>query len=175
LDHFRESTSGSFKLLRVTPVEAEDRLKSRSSYASIQDTEACFTLPTSDKDASTLVRRSFEVEEVARKSGLKVAYSDDNSVPKDANQFLLSTIRLNKQETLAASKSGKTFPPKTTRHIIPSRPLGTSVPLNWLRSPGLESAQEKFMSHLRKMRLRHVPGGTWIGSRRYEEEVFLFE
>lgn len=174
LEHFRESTK-SFKLLKVTPMEAEDRLKNRSSYASIQDSESCFTLPTSDKDASTLVRQSFEVEEVARKSGLKVAYSDDNAVPKDPNQFLLSTIRLNKQETIAASRSGKTFPPKTTRHIIPSRPLGTSVPLNWLRSPDLESAQEKFMSHLRKMRVRHLPGGTWIGSRRYEEEVFLFE
>ena len=174
LHQFRENAK-QFKLLKVTPAEAEDQLKNRSSYASIQDAESCFILPTSDKDASTLVRQSFQVEEVARKSGLKVAYGDDNAVPKDANQFLLSTIRLNKQETIAASESGRIFPPKTTRHIIPSRPLGTRVPLKWLRSPDLEGAREKFMSHLRKMRVRHLPGGTWIGSRRYEEEVFLFE
>ncbi len=174
LDHFRERLR-SYKCLKATPVEAEDRLENRSSYASIQDTKSCFVLLTADRDASTLARCSFEIEEIARKGGLKVAYNDDRSVPEGANEFLLSTIRLNKQEIIAASTSGEVFPPKTTRHIIPSRPLGLGVPLDWLRSPDLESAQEKFVSHLRKMRVRHLPGGTWIGSRRYEEEVFLFE
>jgi len=28
---------------------------------------------------------------------------------------------------------------------------------------------------LRKLRIRHLPGGARVGSRRYEEEVFLFE
>jgi len=174
LDNFRDGIK-SYESFRVAPKEAENWLENRSGFASIQDTESCFVLVTASKDALTLARCSFEIEEMARKRGLKVAYSDDNSVPKGADEFLLSTIRIDKQEIMAASVAGKVFPPKTTRHIIPSRPLGICFQLKLLRSPYLESAQEEFVSHLRKLRIRHLPGGAWVGSRRYEEEVFLFE
>ncbi len=174
LEYFREKAK-SYESLKVAPLEAEECLQHRSGYASLQDLESCFILISSDSDPSTLARLAFEVEGIARENSLKVTYSDDNSVPEGANGFLLSTIRLYKQEIISASITGKAFPPKTTRHIIPSRPLGLGVPLDWLRSPDLESAQRRFISHMRKLRVRHLPAGTWIGSRRYQEEVFLFE
>ena len=75
---------------------------------------------------------------------------------------------------LGVTLAGLVFPPKTTRHIIPSRPLGTSTPLELLRSEHLDEAQTLFVNDLKSKHVKRMPEGSKIGSRRYMEEVFVF-
>jgi ParB-like chromosome segregation protein Spo0J len=41
-------------------------------------------------------------------------------------------IRVSKRAVLAHAKHDNKFPPKTTRHVIPKRPLGCNTPLEFL-------------------------------------------
>lgn len=42
------------------------------------------------------------------------------------------SIEVSKRAVLLHAKNGNKFPPKTTRHIIPKRPLGCNTPLEFL-------------------------------------------
>jgi len=72
--------------------------------------------------------------------------------------------------------SGRVFPYKATRHVVPARPLFLNVPLSILRASGpLEELEAEVRCSLAKRRLRRCPPGMVIEGRRYEEEVFIFE
>jgi len=87
----------------------------------------------------------------------------------------MSTIRVEKSEVVESCVSHKLFPPKSTRHLIPSRPLGLGVPLAMLKNKNHAEAESAFVQHIRSKHIRKLPKGSKVGSRRYLEEVFLFE
>ena len=120
--------------------------------------------------------RAFQIEEIARNNHLKIAYTDSNDL-KDLskNTFLMSTIRVEKSEVIESCVNRTLFPPKSTRHLIPSRPLGISFPLDWLKSKKYAEAESFFEKHILSKHIRRLPEGSKIGSRRYLEEVFVFE
>ncbi len=152
---------------------ADDCLSRRACYAVLENQESRLVFRTLEKDPVNLAKASFGIERIAREKGLKVAYEDAKSIPS-SNGFVLSTIRVTKEEILDASNQKSLFPPKTTRHIIPSRPLGVGIMLAWLKQPSLAEAQGKFLKHLEAKSLTRKPEGSWVGSRRYQEEVLLF-
>ncbi len=157
-----------------TSSRAEKSLLGRECYASLEDIQSCLVFPARDKDPLTLARASFEIEKIARNSKLGIAYNDTKAIPS-SNGFILSTVCIEKREILEVSSQHHVFPPKTTRHIIPSRPLGLAVPLVWLKGTRPDRSQEKFLKHLRAKKMTRQPEGSWVGSRRYQEEVFVFE
>ncbi len=157
-----------------TSSRAEKSLLGRECYASLEDIQSCLVFPTRDKDPLSLARASFEIENIARNSQLGIAYTDAKAIPS-SNGFVLSTVCMEKQEILEVTSQHRLFPPKTTRHIIPSRPLGLAVPLAWLKETRPDRSQEKFLKHLRALKMIRQPEGSWVGSRRYQEEVFVFE
>jgi hypothetical protein len=88
---------------------------------------------------------------------------------------ILWTPQITKEMVVEAAKQEKLFAPKTTRHLIPARPLHINVPMSWLReevSP--EAINERFMNHLQAKELRRLAPGQVIHGRYYEEELFVF-
>ncbi len=158
-----------------TPREAQELLLLRECYAALQDNKLCVVFPKLEKDPGSLVSRAFEIERKARQNGLKIVFSDENEIPTNERGFVLSSIKMEKPEVLLHAMNKSPFPPKTTRHIIPSRPLGVNVPTEWLKSGTLEVARQSFVKHLRTKRVTRLAEGSWVGSRRYQEELFLFE
>jgi len=76
-----------------------------------------------------------------------------------------------KKEVVNLALSGYLLPPKSTRHIIPARPLGLDIPLRLLRQnedPG--SIIEMLIKH-KKPILLHSPV---LLDRRYEEVIIYF-
>lgn len=160
----------------TAPPDADRGLLERMMYATLQDREQCFGFKSQNSNPLQLAKSAFRIEQIARDSRLKIVYRDAAELkdPQE-NSFVMSTIKIVKREVLESCLSRLLFPPKTTRHLIPSRPLGVGVPLTWLRDTKVERAQECFLQHLRSKGVRRLPEGSWIGSRRYLEEVFLFE
>ena len=158
----------------VESTKAEQCLSNRTCYASIEDPDDCLVFSTTPVDPVDLAHAGYEIEKIARKDRLQITYEDKKTFPH-SNGFVLSTIAIHKPEVIEASNRRRVFPPKTTRHIIPSRPLGIGVSLALLRESDLGEAQRKFLKHLQSRRLVRQPEGSWVGSRRYQEEVFLFE
>jgi L-serine kinase (ADP) len=88
---------------------------------------------------------------------------------------ILWTPQITKEMVVEAAKQERLFAPKTTRHLIPARPLQINVPTAWLREEvSLEVINQRFMEHLRAKDLKRLPPGQVINGRYYEEELFVF-
>ena len=155
---------------------AEKSLQSRQCYATLRNAKDCLGFPSKESEPMELCRGAFQLEQIARDGGMKISYTDTNDISKVlGSSFLMSTIRLAKKEVVSSCLKGTLFPPKSTRHLIPSRPLGVAIPLSWLKEENINEAEVRFERHLRAKTMRRLPEGSRVGSRRYMEEVFLFE
>ncbi|OGD55788.1 hypothetical protein A3K81_03740 [Candidatus Bathyarchaeota archaeon RBG_13_60_20] len=87
----------------------------------------------------------------------------------------VATPTLRKEEVVAVAMAGRVFPQKTTRHVIPARPMGVKVPLEWLVTDKDEAElNEKLRLYLSSRRIRRMVPGTVI-DRKYEEPLYIFE
>jgi hypothetical protein len=177
-----QNTSDFLKRLEgLTPItmsnsEADGSLLDRSSYATLRDTHQCLAFKSKEAAPLTLCRHAFALEQIARDNHAKVAYTEKEDTENlSPSTLLMSTIRLAKPEVVECCLKNQLFPPKSTRHLIPSRPLGITVPLRWLKATNFEKAETQLENHLAEMTVKRLPEGSVVGSRRYMEEVFLFE
>ncbi len=154
--------------------EAEECLALRECYASMEDGKSCQVFPCAKLTPLELIRSAYKLEQTAKENGLRVKYADTKRESLSSNRLILSTVRLSKPEIVESALAGLVFPPKTTRHIIPSRPLGISTPLELLQSEQAGKAQTLFVNDLKSKHVKRMPEGSKIGSRRYMEEVFVF-
>jgi len=173
IERFVKQTANNTREVK-TDAEAEECLALRECYASIEDGKSCQVFPCGKMTPLELIRSAYKLEQAAKESGLRVKYADAKRELSSSNLLILSTVRLSKPEIVESALAGLVFPPKTTRHIIPSRPLGTSTPLELLRSEQPGEAQTMFVNDLKSKHVRRMPEGSKIGSRRYTEEVFVF-
>jgi L-serine kinase (ADP) len=156
--------------------EADRSLLARSSYAGLGNKKEWFTFNSNGHDAVDAFQKSFRIEEIARNNGLKITYTDNDDLKQLAeDSFMMSTIRVEKREVVESCMNHRLFPPKSTRHLIPSRPLGLAVPLDWLKNENYAEAESIFVNHVRSKHVKRLAEGSKVGSRRYLEEVFLFE
>ena len=162
---------------RVDRELADEMLKQRKTFATLHDLNETIIFPTNTSEGLEHSRLGFKIEQIARKRGLTINYADvpqlDHSLP---DRFVLSGIQVTKDEVVDVTHRNMLYPPKTTRHLIPSRPLSTRTPFEWLRNTRDHvEAEDLFIRQLEKKTVRRLAPGTWVGSRRYQEEVFLFE
>lgn len=176
LDDFMKRTKDNQSRILRSTSEAERSLLSRSSYATLGNKTEWFTFPSSGSDAVKAFQKSYRIEEIARNNHLKIAYID-NDDPEELTEksFMMSTVRVNKGEVIESCVKHRLFPPKSTRHVIPSRPLGLAVPIDWLKNKNYAWSESAFVDHVRSKHVKRLPEGSKVGSRRYLEEVFLFE
>jgi len=87
----------------------------------------------------------------------------------------VATPTLRKEEVVSVAIAGRVFPQKTTRHVIPARPMGVRVPLEWLVTDREEAElNEKLRTYLSSRKIRQMMPGTVI-DRKYEEPLYVFE
>jgi len=81
-----------------------------------------------------------------------------------------------KEQVLNVAKSGRVLSFKSTRHVIPARPLGVSVPLPLLqeRNLNLYEVNRHLEEALNKKEVQRLSSGNIQYGRRYEEELFIF-
>jgi len=176
LTDFMKRTEQSLSDTATSASEADQRVLSRLSYAAVCNQKECITFRSNGYKALDACQNAFQIEEIARNKHLKIAYTDNNDLRGLAKKsFLMSTIRVEKSEVIESCVSHSLFPPKSTRHLIPSRPLGLAVPLDFLKSTHYDEAESAFEKHIHSKHIRRLPEGSKVGSRRYLEEVFLFE
>src|SRR3989442_11668684 len=91
------------------------------------------------------------------------------------SSFWMSMFGAERSGLLRCCVCNMFFPRNSPRHLIPSRPLGLGVPLALLKNKNHAEAESAFVQHIRSKHIRKLPKGSKVGSRRYLEEVFLFE
>lgn len=123
-----------------------------------------------------------QIQQELTASDISLEYVPCNSVHKDdfcqmlTNQnVVLWTPKLSKETVVSAAKENKVFAPKTTRHVLPARPLNVNIPGYWLKEKvSLEEINQRFEQHLRAKQVKRFAPGQVIDGRYYEEELYVF-
>lgn len=155
-----------------------EALKKRESLLSVLCRDYSFTLPSENFNILEAYRLLSFLECGFRGRGHEISYATESDALDmlDSGKVgaVLAPPPILKEEVIRAATSGYTFPIKSTRHIINSRPIGLNIPLGWLSNPG-EDANARLKELLMRGRFRVLPSGATIDGRRYEEEVYIFE
>jgi len=123
-----------------------------------------------------------EIQEILIKKGVELKYIPCDKVHEnefcntlESGKVVIWTPQITKQMVVEAVKEKKVFAPKSTRHIIPARPLNVNVPNNWFTEDlSLEEMNKRFSEFLKRKGLRRFGPGQVIDGRYYEEELFVF-
>ncbi|MGC8568987.1 MAG: ParB N-terminal domain-containing protein [Nitrososphaeria archaeon] len=80
-----------------------------------------------------------------------------------------------KSEVIEAGMKGMLFPPKSTRHVIPYRPVNVRCPLELLSGRMSDSEAEEALNRLLgSMSKKLLPPNSLYAGRVYEEELILY-
>jgi len=91
------------------------------------------------------------------------------------DEVVVWTPHITKRMVVEAASRGKLFAPRSTRHIIPPRPLNVNVPTYWFKEDiSLEEINEIFSRFIEGKRIRRFGPGQVINGRYYGEEVCIF-
>ena len=115
--------------------------------------------------------RSFD--RVVTELGGKVGYVDESAATPEllsGRYMALLTPRLRKEDVVDAASRGGLFPPKTTLHVLPVRPMGINYPIEDLRRQN--DILERMLST--RTRRRMEPPSFYRG-RLYREPVVVLE
>jgi len=151
----------------------------RKATTSILSQSKCFAVYGSQKNIKEIYDAIKQIESTLRSKGYSIGYdTESDAKDKVSSGKALSTLiapNVSKKDVVTVALRGEVFAHKTTRHVIPVRPLFVNVPLEWLRGKlSLKKANEALVKHLSKKRVKHLPPGQVL-DRRYEEELYIFE
>ena len=91
------------------------------------------------------------------------------------HEIIIWTPQISKEMVVEAAKQEKVFAPKSTRHLVPARPLNVNIPTHWLREKtSLEEINKRFCEFLERKEIKRLSPGQVINGRFYEEELFVF-
>ncbi len=133
--------------LCLEPIEDLDRLDEAKGLL-LRFRESSYRL-VSDDDLVETFKKCYELELKLLENGYDVLYCTESEVNSylDSGKYeaVIYPPKLRKQQVLDAAINGMVFPPKTTRHILPSRLADVNVPLSLLMNKEI-SLEEANMS-----------------------------
>jgi len=93
-----------------------------------------------------------------------------------ATDAVIVPPKLCKGDVLDAARSGRLFPPGSTRHAFPARILGVDLPIQILSSEELamDEANQLLRARLEASELKKLPPGSVLDGKRYEETLYIF-
>ncbi|MFI5419910.1 MAG: hypothetical protein ACHQ1H_02975 [Nitrososphaerales archaeon] len=88
--------------------------------------------------------------------------------------YVLYPKILRKQDVLYMAEKNRVFPCKTTRHVVPVRPMGIYFPLNDLTNSSYERCTEKLETIVKGSKITREDREVWYEGRRYSEPLAIF-
>jgi hypothetical protein len=128
------------------------------------------------------VRESLELvrvfDETAARSGIKPNIVAEKEARRliGSDAFVFYPPSLAKGDVIQSGLTRRLLPPKSTRHLIPARPVGISYPLEWLLDGGIskEEANRRLSDIVRGSEVVTLrPGSKYMG-RVYEEPLLRY-
>ncbi len=164
---------------RRSPSEATSMLNGKEVAATLNGRDEAFV---STKNVEDEVESSWvvkEIESALRKMGADIGYDDRIDAFEKLESGFVDYILMHQPidvECIVRSASmGKLFAHKSTRHIIPGRPLGVNVPLEMLAGDlDIGEVNRELWASLSSRPYENRSRGMIIGGRRYEEPLTIF-
>ena len=159
--------------------EAFQDLEERKATAALLVGENCHLFKAPDNN----IRESYEwikrIEIAMKKEGFSIFYETKSDTEKLVKSGKVSAAllvpRVHKEEVLKAALSGNIFAHKTTRHILPVRPVNVGTTIELLRGDRTQDqVDSSLVEQLSKRKFERLPEGTLYEGQRYEEELLVF-
>ena len=178
-----EEAEGVLEELGLTPVgepynEARRLVEGREAVTAVFSESWCLAAGGSARDVRERYEIIKQIELRLQANGHHMGYSTDRDAPSRvaSGEYSagLMTPTVTKREVVETTLAGMVFSQKTTRHIIPARPMFVTVPVEWLRGDLTpEEVNRRLREHLSSKRVERLPPGQ-ILDRRYDEELYVF-
>ena len=159
---------------RVSLKEAIKLVDGRGTPVAVLTSGSCFVASSSFRSLAETFELVRSLDEASRAMGLREDFIEEEiietAIPNPGSVVIL-TPRVEKKEVIAAAKSGRLFPHKSTMHVIGIRAVGVNYPLSELQEE--EPSQEVRASKLEGARGSILdPPVTYFG-RRYWEKLLV--
>ncbi|MBW2064114.1 MAG: hypothetical protein JRJ03_04180 [Deltaproteobacteria bacterium] len=180
-----EETGGAVR--RVADLKSLEKRMEENPYSCGIKQGDFFASVVFDRDrVSDAVSAYDQVEDIQRKlikTGVELeyipcrqVYEEDFPACLGDNAIVILTPRITKEMVVEAVMAGKIFAPKSTRHLIPVRPVNLNVPIGWFKE---EIALEEISARVRELLdskevMRLEPGRDFKG-RIYDEPLLVFQ
>ena len=158
---------------------AHKLVNERKATTAIVSRSKCFAVYGLQKNIKEIYDAIKKIELKLQSEGYSIGYDTESDAQDKASSgktlSMLMTPKVSKKDVVTVALRGAFFAHKTTRHVIPVRPLFVNVPLEWLYSTlSPKKANEILVEHLSKKQITRLPPGQ-ILDRRYEEELYVFK
>lgn len=168
------------RLINIPDLEAGKRmLNNRELAALILTDKNVLGINHPIKEIRSIYDQIKRIESALQIRGFKISYHTErdsiNMLKEEGNILVIIPPPIWKSEVRFFALRGELFAHKSTRHVIPARPLNVNIPLDWLFGTNtLNKVREMLVEHLSKKNVKRFPPGTVL-DRRYEEEIYIFE
>lgn len=159
--------------------EAHRKVEERKAVAAVFSQSECLTFYGNSKNINQIYDDIKKIELKLRSSGYPVSYCTEKDAVENVGSSNVSaaliTPTVSKNEIINMALAGRVFMQKTTRHIIPARPMFINVPNKWLyrAATELSNKRKRLAKLLSSRKLERLPSGQ-VMDRRYEEELYIF-
>lgn len=176
MDNLRKiSNELGFKSTEIGQEDIEELLSKRKSELVLASEEKNYSLYRGCKSIKEIYDSALKFEERLIVRGFEPVYEPDEDIeerlgPQEVSILLPSA---KKTEVIDIAFSNSVFDYKTTRHVIPARPLRVDFPLEFLEED-VSSAEEELVSRLKERDVEQLPAGSSFEGREYKEELFVF-
>ena len=172
----KDLEESGYNLQEIIDSELERKLDDREIIIGIVTLRKCYGISENIESTKEIYEYLKQLERSLRSVGYKIGYeTESDSVNKVKSGKALAAIvapRITKRDVVTTALSGEVFVQKSTRHVIPARPLFVNVPIEWLNMDSKE-ANKLLLEHLSKKKMKCLPPGQKL-DRRYEEELYVF-
>ncbi len=167
-----------FDPAQTSSTQAHELVNSRNAMAALALGETAFLLsPNTQLTIKEIYDKIAAIEIKAQQLQYSIIYSTETDALKSLQEHIRPVLlvpSLTKEEVVESALKHQLFTQKTTRHVVPARPLFTNVPISWLKTVNLKEANRQLDIHLNSKRIIKKDPGAIIDGRRYEERAYLF-
>lgn len=129
-------------------------------------------------DLQTVYRRLGDFDRLASQRGIQVEFHPDNEETDlflSESLFVLYPMAFRKEDIIRVATNHKLLPYKTTRHIVPIRPMGLYFPLDLLKQRRIEICDSKLKEIVSESKVDLVEPNSWYEGRKYSEALAIFK
>lgn len=151
----------------------------------VDDAEAGIAL-VSRKD-SFVSRKNFDIKEIycmvgsidslCEKSRVEIHFATESEKSRmfsSDSVYMIYPARMSKSDVLGIARDNELLPYKTTRYIVPIRPMGVYFPLSFLRRSDWSKCNEKLENIVNLSKVVVERKNAWYEGRKYSERIAIF-
>jgi hypothetical protein len=122
-------------------------------------------------------RKIGEIDSLCEKSKVDLHFATESEKSRMFSSDSVSMIfpaRLSKSDVLSLARRNELLPYKTTRYVVPVRPMGIYYPLSFLRKRSFSDCARKLEDIVNLSKVVLQKRDTWYEGRRYSERIAIF-